>query len=113
MGNESGDAPYPFYIPTNLKVNENGFYLPDNYDRDKVGTSWVPGEADFLLREGNSWIQSGWFWNTKNQGVLSVGELMEKYYTSVGSNTNMFVGRDSDRYVGRDATGRQNLHEKF
>lgn len=92
VGNEAGKAPYPFYIPTNLKVGAQGFYLPDNYHGDPMGTSWVPGESDFPLREDNTWVQGGWFWNAKDQRMLSVQELLKKYYTTVGSNTNMLVG---------------------
>ncbi len=92
VGNETGDAPYPFFIPTRLKVNDQGFYLPENYHGDPLGTNWVPGESDFPLREDNTWVQAGWFWNAKNQRVLSATALLEKYYTSVGSNTNMLVG---------------------
>lgn len=92
VGNEQGDAPYPFYIPTNLKVNKQGFYLPENYHGDPLGASWVPGEADFPLRKDPKWVQGGWFWNAKNQRVLSVKELLQKYYNTVGSNTNMLVG---------------------
>jgi alpha-L-fucosidase len=92
VGNEAGKAPYPFYIPANLKVNAHGYYLPVNYHGDPKGTSWVPGESDFPLRQDDTWVQSGWFWNAKNQRVLSVEELLKKYDNTVGSNTNMLVG---------------------
>lgn len=92
VGNEVGQAPYPFYIPATLKVNSHGFYLPVNDHGDPNGTNWVPGESDFPLRQDDKWVQGGWFWNARNQRVLSVQELLKKYYRTVGSNTNMLVG---------------------
>jgi alpha-L-fucosidase len=59
---------------------------------DPFAPYWCPGEADFTLRWNRS-FQGGWFWKEgEDHKIFTVGELMKKYETSVGRNTNMLVG---------------------
>jgi alpha-L-fucosidase len=36
--------------------------------------------------------QGGWFWKATDQKLLTKDEIMDRYYTSVGHNSNMLLG---------------------
>lgn len=58
---------------------------------------WCPGEADFTLRRNDS-FQGGWFWRANEDHLIfSTDELLLKYETSVGRNTNMLLGLVIDK----------------
>jgi len=59
---------------------------------DPDGRVWAPAETDmpnrYLLSNGG-----GWFWRAgEDDLIFEPDELLERYYTSVGSNTNLLIG---------------------
>lgn len=91
VGNERGVAPYPCWSTTVVTTSSGGDNEIERLNGDPDAPLWCPGEADFPLRHGG-W-QGGWFYHPDNtKHLLSVDELLEKYYTTVGRNTNMLIG---------------------
>lgn len=93
VGNEHGTAPYPCWGTAAEGTRADGTKevvggntgVPD-------GSLWCPGEADCTLRHNGS-FQGGWFWRKgEDHRLFTVPELMRKYSTSVGRNTNMLLG---------------------
>lgn len=92
VGNEEGVAPYPCWATADSTTNADGTKVIQGLNGNPEGAYWCPGESDFTLRWNNS-FQGGWFWHAGQDSMLfSVDELMHKYITSVGRNTNMLVG---------------------
>lgn len=92
VGNEEGVAPYPCWATTDSTTNADGTTVIDGLNGDPFAAFWCPGEADFTLRWNNS-FQGGWFWHAgEDDKIFTVDELMDKYVTSVGRNTNMLLG---------------------
>lgn len=93
VGNEHGTAPYPCWgtATEGTRADGTGEIIGGNTG-DPKGTLWCPGETDFPLRHNGS-FQGGWFWKRgQDDRMFSVPELMRKYVTSVGRNTNMLLG---------------------
>ncbi|MEI6567130.1 MAG: alpha-L-fucosidase [Verrucomicrobiota bacterium] len=84
IGNEDGVAPYPCWATVPEVRDYNGPGSPD-------GPRWLPGECDVPIRKGI------WMWepNTESR-LLSVNELMELYYQSVGHNCNLLLNVNPD-----------------
>ena len=94
--NEDGKTPYPFWSRINANVNKDGKQVISNGHGDPQGRFWVSAEADFPNRKQDAW-NGGWLWKDGQQDkVFSAGELLERYYTSVGNNTNMLIGMAID-----------------
>ncbi len=92
VGNEEGVAPYPCWATTDSVTNADGTLVIDGLHGDPYAPFWCPGEADFTLRWNNS-FQGGWFWHAgEDHKMFTLDELMRKYTTSVGRNTNMLLG---------------------
>lgn len=89
VGNEEGRAPYPNWSRADNTTSADGTIKIKDLEGNPEGKIWCPGEADFPLRTG--W-QGGWFWKASGQKMLSLEELMQSYYTSVGRNANMLLG---------------------
>jgi Alpha-L-fucosidase len=89
IGNEEGWAPYPNWSRSDFTTSATGTIVIDGLNGDPNGAIWCPGEADFPMRTG--W-QGGWFWKENEQKLLSVDQLVDAYYTSVGRNSNMLLG---------------------
>lgn len=89
IGNEEGRAPYPNWSRSEFTTSATGTIVIDGLNGDPNGAIWCPGEADFPMRTG--W-QGGWFWKETGQKLLSVDQLVDAYYTSVGRNSNMLLG---------------------
>ena len=79
IGNEDGVAPYPCWATAPEGRDYNGAGTPD-------GPRWLPGECDVPIRQGV------WLWepNTESR-LLSVDQLMDLYYRSVGHNCNLLL----------------------
>lgn len=92
VGNEDGVAPYPCWACADSTTSATGVIEIKGLNGNPDGKFWCPVEADFPLRKNNS-FEGGWFWH-KNQddSIRSLGELQEKYITTVGRNTNMMIG---------------------
>ena len=92
VGNELGTAPYPCWATTDSTTNSDGVRVVDGLYGRPDAPFWCPGESDFPLRYNSSY-QGGWFWHEGQDDMMySVDELMRKYETSVGHNTNMLLG---------------------
>lgn len=92
VGNEEGVAPYPCWATCDSTTNADGTRVIEGLHGDAHADYWCPGESDFTLR-WNSSYQGGWFWTAGQDSMMfTVPELMTKYETSVGRNTNMLLG---------------------
>lgn len=92
VGNEEGTAPYPCWATADSTTNADGTRVIDGLNGSPDAPFWCPGEADFTLRWNRSY-QGGWFWRDgQDSMIFTVDELMDKYVTSVGRNTNMLLG---------------------
>ncbi|NQV36069.1 MAG: alpha-L-fucosidase [Phycisphaeraceae bacterium] len=91
VGNERGVAPYPCWSTTHTTTSSGGNEEIDRLHGNANGPLWCPGEADFPIRHGG-W-QGGWFYHPDNtRHLMSLETLLDKYYTTVGRNTNMLIG---------------------
>jgi alpha-L-fucosidase len=108
VGNEKGVAPYPCWATVDSTTGADGTVVIDGLNGNPFAPHWCPGESDFTLR-WNSSFQGGWFWTAGQDSMMfTVDELMEKYITSVGRNTNMLLGVViDDRGLIPDADVRQ------
>jgi alpha-L-fucosidase len=92
VGNEEGVAPYPCWATADSTTNADGTVVISGLNGDPFAPYWCPGESDFTLRWNRS-FQGGWFWTAEQDSMMfTVDELMTKYVTSVGRNTNMLLG---------------------
>lgn len=92
VGNEEGVAPYPCWATCDSTTNADGSRVIQGLNGDAKARFWCPGESDFTLR-WNSSYQGGWFWTAGQDSMMfTVPELLRKYETSVGRNTNMLLG---------------------
>ncbi len=92
VGNERGEAPYPCWATCSGGTVDDGMTEYTGKNGDPFGSKWIPGESDFTLRH-NDTRQGGWMWSEgEDDKLFSVDELMNKYETSVGRNTNMLLG---------------------
>lgn len=92
VGNERGTAPDPCWATADSTTNSTGVIEVKGLNGRADAPFWCPGESDFTLRYNNSY-QGGWFWREgEDDKMFNVDELMQKYETSVGRNTNMLLG---------------------
>lgn len=92
VGNEEGTAPYPCWATADSTTNADGTKVISDLNGNAQAPFWCPGESDFTLRYNSSY-QGGWFWHADQDSLMfNVDELMHKYVTSVGRNTNMLLG---------------------
>lgn len=92
VGNEYGTAPYPCWATADATTNAAGDVEISGLNGNPDGAYWCPGEADCTLRHNNT-RQGGWMWAPgEDDRLYTVDELMTKYETSVGRNTNLLLG---------------------
>jgi alpha-L-fucosidase len=90
VGNELGFAPYPAWNAVSARDAKTGIATAIHGDPD--GDTWLPNEVDVSLRRPN------WFWSTTNQThIMTVDELIEIYYRSVGRGANLLLNLTPDR----------------
>ena len=108
VGNEEGVAPYPCWSTADSTTNADGTRVINGLNGDPFAPFWCPGESDFTLRWNRS-FQGGWFWTAGQDSMMfTLPELLTKYETSVGRNTNMLLGLViDDRGLIPDADVRQ------
>lgn len=93
IGNERGEAPEPCWATANELHGEDDGTILCPRPGDPEGQIWVPGESDLPNRDQNRAFQGGWFWRAgEEQFLYSLDHLVERYFTSVGRNTNMLIG---------------------
>ena len=102
VGNEEGVAPYPCWSTADSTTNADGTRVINGLNGDPFAPFW------FTLRWNRS-FQGGWFWTTGQDSMMfTLPELLTKYETSVGRNTNMLLGLViDDRGLIPDADVRQ------
>ncbi len=94
--NEDGRTPYPFWNRINPITNGAGEAAIDDGSGDPSGNYWVGAEADFPNRNKSAW-NGGWLWRAGEEDkVFSANDLLNRYYTSVGRNTNVLIGMAID-----------------
>lgn len=94
--NEDGRTPYPFWSAINPVIDPDGRESIKNGSGSPWGKYWVGAEADFPNRNKSAW-NGGWLWKAGEEDKLfDVHELLDRYYTSVGGNTNMLIGMAID-----------------
>lgn len=92
VGNEEGAAPYPCWATANSTTHSDGTVVVEGLNGNPDARFWCPGESDFTLR-WNSSFEGGWFWHAGDDSkIFTLKEMMKKYETSVGHNTNMLLG---------------------
>ena len=92
VGNELGDAPYPCWATTGATTNADGTKVIPGMNGSADAPLWCPGESDCTLRLNNT-RQGGWGWCPGTDDALySVDQLVRKYETSVGRNSNLLLG---------------------
>ena len=90
VGNEDGFAPYPCWNA--LAAIDAYTGVATAMHGDANGDRWLPVEVDVSLRRPN------WFWSTTNHAnLLSLDELVEIYYRSVGRGAQLLLNVTPDR----------------
>jgi alpha-L-fucosidase len=90
VGNEDGFAPYPAWNA--VSKSDAGTGVSTAMHSDPNESVWLPIEADVSIRRPD------WFWSTHNErNVLSLGQLLEIYYRSVGHGTQLLINIPADR----------------
>lgn len=84
VGNEEGFAPYPTWDPISEADAKTGVATAIQGTPD--GSVWLPVEADVSI------LRPYWFWSpTKQKNLLSVSNLEDIYYRSVGRGVQMML----------------------
>jgi alpha-L-fucosidase len=90
VGNEDGFAPYPVWNAVSKSDAESG--VSTAMHSDPNASVWLPIEADVSL------LRPNWFWSTKNeQHRVTLDQLLEIYYRSVGHGTQLLINIPADR----------------
>ena len=92
IGNEDGIAAYPQWSRSDAGTASNGVTQIDDLHGNPNGRIWCPGESDFPIRRNNAW-NGGWLWRGGQENYLfTARELLDKYCSSIGRNSNMLIG---------------------
>lgn len=84
VGNEDGVAPYPCW--NTAKTAKLNMFTSDMLTWMEGTPEWVPAECDVPIRKKH------WFWHPKDEhSLLTLDELMNIYYRSVGHGTNLLL----------------------
>jgi alpha-L-fucosidase len=90
VGNEDGFAPYPCW--NSLAAADAKTGIATALHGDPAGDVWMPVEVDVSIRRPN------WFWNTTDEAnLLTLDQLVEIYYRSVGRGTQLLLNMPPDR----------------
>lgn len=93
IGNERGEAPRPCWNTIDHGTSEDGTIENPFLGGSPDGRLWIPGESDMPNRDQNLAFQAGWFWRAGDDRYLySLDHLTERYFSSVGRNTNLLLG---------------------
>ncbi len=89
VGNEDGFAPYPAWDAVSKADAKTG--VATAIQGSPNGAVWLPVEADVSI------LRPYWFWSpTKQKNLLSLDELMDIYYRSVGRGVQMVLNLPPD-----------------
>lgn len=90
VGNEDGFAPYPCWNSLAERDAKTG--IATALHGDPEGDVWMPVEVDVSIRRPN------WFWSTTDAGnLLTLDQLIEIYYRSVGRGAQLLLNMPPDR----------------
>jgi len=90
VGNEDGFAPYPCW--NSLVAADAKTGIATALHGDPAGDVWMPVEVDVSMRRPH------WFWNTTDEAnLLTLDQLIEIYYRSVGRGTQLLLNMPPDR----------------
>ncbi len=90
VGNEDGFSPYPCWNA--LAVQDAGTGVATALHGDPEGDAWMPVEVDVSIRRPN------WFWSSTNEkNLLSMDDLIEIYYRSVGRGAQLLLNLTPDQ----------------
>ena len=90
VGNEMGFAPYPLWDAESRADARSG--VSTAIHGDPNGDAWIPVECDVSIRRPN------WFWSTTNvRNLMTLDELLEVYYRSVGRGAQLLLNIPADR----------------
>jgi len=93
VGNERGEAPYPCWASTKVLSSEDGTTERSGFEGSPDGSFWAPAESDMPNRDQRKAFQGGWFWRKgEDCHLYSLEHLVERYFLSVGRNTNLLLG---------------------
>ena len=89
VGTEHGFAPYPCWNTIDWKPGETPKEGAGNPD----GNAWCPAECDVSI------LRPNWFWSAgSDRRILSLAELVEIYYMSVGRGVNLLLNATPDNH---------------
>jgi len=87
VGTEHGFAPYPCWNTIDWKAGET----PKEGEGAPVGNAWCPAECDVSI------LRPAWFWREgSDKSILSLDQLVEIYYMSVGRGVNLLLNITPD-----------------
>ena len=87
VGTEHGFAPYPCWNAIDWKEDES----PKEGAGSPTGNIWCPAECDVSI------LRPAWFWREgSDRQILSLSELVEIYYMSVGRGVNLLLNITPD-----------------
>jgi alpha-L-fucosidase len=90
VGNEDGFALYPAWNAVAKSDAETG--ISTAMHGDPNGSVWLPMETDVSI------LRPNWFWSAQNErNLLSLDQLLEIYYRSVGHGTQLLINIPADR----------------
>jgi alpha-L-fucosidase len=89
VGNEDGFAPYPSWDTLPRAAAATG--VATARESDPGGDAWLPLECDVSIRRPH------WFWSTTDEtNLLTLEELLEIYYRSVGRGAQLLLNIPPD-----------------
>ena len=102
VGTEHGFAPYPCWNTIDWKPGET----PKEGAGSPTGNTWCPAECDVSI------LRPNWFWSEGSDGhILSLDDLIEIYYMSVGHGVNLLLNATPDAHGEVPAAQMQRLQE--
>ncbi len=88
-GNENGFVPYPAWNSISAADAKTGVATALNGDPN--GSVWMPNEVDVSI------LRPYWFWSEKKQqNLLTLDEMVEIYYRSVGRGAQLLLNLPPD-----------------
>lgn len=93
VGNESGIAPQDCSAIVDYQQQSFDGTQAQANAGNTFGNLWCPAEADMPNRSEHFAYQGGWFYKSgEEQFIYPPQELLERYLSSVGRNTNLLLG---------------------
>ena len=102
VGTEHGFAPYPCWNTIDWKPGET----PKEGAGNPAGNAWCPAECDVSI------LRPAWFWSEgSDRHILSLDDLIEIYYLSVGRGVNLLLNAAPDSHGEVPAAQMKRLQE--